>query len=225
MRTVVSWSGGKDSALALAECLDAPDVDVVELLTTVGEETGRSSMHGVRRDRYVRQAAAIGRPIRFVEIPDDASNAAYEERMATVAAEHAARGVDTVTFADLYLEDIRAYREERLAGTGIRGNWPLWKRDTETMARAFIDAGFRATVVCVDGDRLGRDCLGRAFDASFLDALPDTVDPCGENGEFHTFVHDGPIFDAPVPVELGDTVTREPGDGVYHYVDLLAPDA
>jgi len=224
MRTVVSWSGGKDAALALAECLDAPDVEVVELLTTVSEETGRSSMHGVRRDLYERQAAAIGRPVRFVEIPEDASNAAYEERMATVADEYAARGVDTVAFADLYLEDIRAYREDRLAETGIDGTWPLWKRDTEAVARGFIDAGFRAIVVCVDGQALGQDFLGRSFDGAFLDALPNTVDPCGENGEFHTFVHDGPVFDAPVPVAVGETVTREPGDGVYHYLDLRESD-
>ena len=220
--TVVSWSGGKDSALMLAELLDDADVEVVELLTTVGAGTDRSSMHGVRRELYDRQADAIGLPIRYVEIPEEGSNAAYEERMAAVTAAYADRGVEAMAFADLYLEDVRAYREDRLGGTGITGVWPLWGRDTGEVAEAFVAAGFQAIVVCVDGDRLSPDVLGRAYDRALLDDLPDDVDPCGENGEFHTFVHGGPIFEAPVPVDTGETVTRELGDGVYHYVDLRA---
>ena len=220
--TVVSWSGGKDSALLLAELLDDPDVEVVELLTTVGAETDRSSMHGVRRGLYDRQADALSLPIRYVPIPEEGSNAVYEDRMAAVTEEYADWGVEAMAFADLYLEDVRAYREDRLDGTGIAGTWPLWGRDTGEVAEAFVAAGFRATVVCVDGDRLGPRFLGRAYDRALLDDLPNGVDPCGEDGEFHTFVHGGPIFEASIPVETGETVTRELGDGVYHYVDLRA---
>lgn len=220
--TVVSWSGGKDSALMLAELLGDPDVEVVELLTTVGAETDRSSMHGVRRELYDRQAEALGLPIRYVPIPEEGSNATYEERMAAVTEEYADRGVEAMAFADLYLEDVRAYREDRLEGTGIAGAWPLWGRETGEVAEAFVAAGFRATVVCVEDGRLGPRFLGRVYDRALLDDLPDDVDPCGENGEFHTFVHGGPTFEVPVPVETGETVTRELGDGVYHYVDLRA---
>ena len=222
MDTVVSWSGGWDSALMLAKLVADPDVEVVELLTTVGAGTGRSSMHGVRRALYERQAAAVGLPIRFVDVPEDGSNAAYEERVGAISEEYVRHGVEAVAYADLYLEDVRHYREERLAGSGLEGSWPFWGRDTDAVARAFVDAGFRATVVCVDGDRLGPSYLGRPFDDALLDDLPANVDPCGENGEFHTFVHDGPIFDWSVAVETGETVTRELGEGVYHYVDLLS---
>lgn len=223
-RAVVSWSGGKDAALMLWELLADSSVRVVELLTTVGEETGRSSMHGVRRELYDRQATAVGLPIRYVELPERASNDEYEERMAAVTADYAERGVDAFCFGDIRLEDVRAYREDRLDGTGIDGLWPLWGRDTGALARTVVEAGFRATVVCVDGDRLDPSFLGRAFDAGFLDDLPDDVDPCGEDGEFHTFVHGGPGFAEPIPVDTGETVTRESGDAVFHYLDLEAAD-
>ncbi len=212
--TVLSWSGGKDAAFALFE-LDT----VAELLTTISEN-GRSSMHGVRRELYEKQAERLGVPIRFVELPEDCSNEEYESRMATVMADYESRGTDRIAFADLYLEDVRAYREERLAETEIDGVWPLWGRDTDEQIRAFLDAGFQATVVAVDGSKLDSSFAGRELDTAFLADLPDDVDPCGENGEFHTFVWDGPVFDAPVSVEVGKTVTRNVGDGEFHYCDL-----
>ncbi|WP_458185896.1 Dph6-related ATP pyrophosphatase [Haladaptatus sp. NG-WS-4] len=214
--TVLSWSGGKDAAFALYE-LGRDDVS--ELLTTISEN-GRSSMHGVRRELYERQADSLGLPIRFVELPEDCSNEEYESRMATVMADYASSGIDRIAFADLYLEDVRSYREKRLAETEIEGVWPLWERDTADQIRSFLDAGFRATVVAVDGSTLDTSFAGRDLDTGFLADLSDDVDPCGENGEFHTFVRDGPVFDVPVSVEVGKTVTRRVGDGEYHYCDL-----
>lgn len=225
MKTVLSWSGGKDASYALREMIDS-GVEPVELLTTVSADTGRSSMHGVRRDLYERQAAALDLPIKFVEIPDDASNDEYESAMAEATAEYEQRGVERIAFADLYLEDVRAYREERLADTGIEGYWPIWGRDTDDVIREFLDAGFEAVVVAVDGEALDASFAGRSLDADFLADLPDGVDPCGEDGEFHTFVSDGPIFDRAVPVDRGERVTREvgPDDAPIHYCDLLSVD-
>lgn len=214
--TVLSWSGGKDAAYALFE-LGADHVS--ELLTTVSEN-GRSSMHGVQRGLYEKQAESIGRPIRFVELPRACSNEEYESRMANVMSEYESRGIDRVAFADLCLEDVRDYRERRLSGTKIAGCWPLWNRDTDEQVRAFLDAGFRATVVAVDGALLDTSFVGRNLDAAFFADLPENVDPCGENGEFHTFVRDGPIFDAPISVDVGEIGTREVGDGEFHYCDL-----
>ena len=221
--TVLSWSGGKDASYALWKMREEGE-RIAELLTTVSAETGRTSMHGVRRDLYERQADALGLPIRFVELPADADNDEYDERMAEVTADYGERGVERIAFADLYLEDVRAYREERLADGDLSGYWPIWGRDTEEVAREFADA-FAATVVAVDDDALDADFAGRRFDADLLADLPEEVDPCGENGEFHTFVHDGPVFDAPVSVETGERVTKEVGDDTtIHYRDLLAAD-
>nr|WP_246045660.1 ATP-binding protein [Halorussus ruber] len=163
--------------------------------------------------------------MRFAELPEDASNEEYEETMAEVMADYAARGIERVAFADLYLEDVRAYREERLRNAPVEGYWPIWGRNTETVAREFA-ANFAATVVAVDDDALDSSFAGRRFDADLLADLPDEVNPCGENGEFHTFVYDGPIFDRAVPVETGERVTKEVGhgDAVVHYCDLLAAD-
>ena len=213
-KTVLSWSGGKDAAYALFEL-----GEVTELLTSLGEN-GRSSMHGVRRELYDAQAEALGIPIRYVELPMECSNEEYESRMAAVMAEYETRGIERVAFADLFLEDIKAYRTERLAETGIEGSWPVWNPDTDEQIRRYLDAGFRATVVTVDGSKLDASFAGRELDESFLADVPDGVDPCGENGEFHTFVRDGPTFDSPLSVEVGETVTKEVGDGEYHYCDL-----
>ena len=221
MRTVLSWSGGKDAAYALDEMRRDEDVTVEGLLTTVAADTGRSSMHGVRRELYERQAAALGLPIEFVELPSDPTNEAYERAMAAVIEEYANSGIECIAFADLLLDDVRAYREEQLSDTDIDGYWPLWGRNTTELAADFADR-FAATVVSVDGDPFDRSFAGRAFDAAFLADLPDEVDPCGENGEFHTFARDGPIFDEPVDVTTGETVTRPVGDGEFHYCELLA---
>jgi uncharacterized protein (TIGR00290 family) len=222
---VLSWSGGKDATVALREMRDS-DIQVRELLTTVSTETGRSSMHGVRRELYEQQAAALGLPIRFVEIPEDADNDEYDERMAAATADYERRGVEYVAFADLHLDDVRAYREQRLADADLDGYWPVWGRNTDELVREFLDAGFEATVVAVDGAALPASFTGCRLDADFLADLPDEVDPCGENGEFHTFVHDGPVFEEPVPVETGERVTKEVGhgDATVHYCDLLAAD-
>lgn len=218
-RAAIAWSGGKDAALALRR-LRQDDVAVVELLTTIDEASGRSSMHGVRRSLYDRQAAALGVPLSVVVLPPEPSNDEYAAAMTSVLTGYRERGVGTVVFGDVFLEDVRAYREDKLEGTGVAGSWPLWGRDTADLVDEFIDAGFAATVVAVDGDALDVSFAGRPFDEAFVDDLPPGVDPAGENGEFHTFVRDGPPFASPVRVEPGETVTRPVGDGDYHYCDL-----
>ncbi|MFC3477617.1 Dph6-related ATP pyrophosphatase [Halobacterium litoreum] len=215
----VSWSGGKDCAVALRELRADPDREVAELLTTVREDVQRSSMHGVRREHHEAQADALGLALRVVELPADVGNDAYERRMREAHEAMASEGIDTVAFADLFLEDIRAYREANLDGGALSGAFPLWGRDTEALAREFA-ADFDAVVVCVDDDALDASFAGRAFDESFLDDLPDGVDPCGEHGEFHTFVRDGPGFDQRVAVEPAERVTKTVGGGTFHYCEL-----
>lgn len=219
-RAVVSWSGGKDAAYAFYALRDT-DVEVVSLMTTINAEHDRSTMHGVRRALYDRQAVEVGVPIDYVRLPPEPSNEVYEEIMAGAMSRYRDRGIDRVVFADIFLDDVRAYREERLAAAGVTGCWPLWGRNTTDLIEDILDAGFTATVVAVDGDVLDASYAGRELDRDFLDALPAGVDPCGENGEFHTFVWDGPLFDAPLPVETGETVTRAVGDTEIHYCDLL----
>jgi uncharacterized protein (TIGR00290 family) len=218
-QVVLSWSGGKDSALALWAMREELGVEPTALLTTFTEDYGRVSMHAVRRELLEAQAAAVGVPLVEVGIPAGASNDIYEERFAAALAAPALAKVETVAFADLFLADIRTYREERLAAIGRRATFPVWGRDTAALAERFIEVGFEATLVCIDPAQLDRSFVGRSFDADLLRDLPAGVDPCGENGEFHTFVSAGPIFSAPVPVEHGETVER---DGfVFH--DLLPP--
>jgi uncharacterized protein (TIGR00290 family) len=222
MRTVLSWSGGKDAAYALAEMRRDEDIAVEGLLTTIAADTNRSSMHGVRRELYERQAEAVGLPIEFVTLPFEATNEAYERAMAAVIDSYAERGIERIAFADLLLDDVRAYREEQLSGSDLAGYWPLWGRDTASLAADFAE-DFEATVVSADDKLLDPSFAGRTFDSEFLADLPDGVDPCGENGEFHTFVWGGPIFEGPVDVTTGETVTRPVGDGDFHYCELLKP--
>lgn len=198
----LSWSGGKDSALAL-RALRESSVEPVALLTTVDEESGAVAHHGVAGELLARQAAAVGVPLVAVAVPRGGSNVVYEARLREAFASPPLSGVSGVAFGDLFLEDLRAYRESRLADAGLRAEFPLWGRDTAALAGAFIDDGFRATLVSVDGDQLTHDVLGRSFDAGLLDELPAEVDPCGENGEFHTFVSAGPGFAAPVGFQAG----------------------
>jgi uncharacterized protein (TIGR00290 family) len=213
---VFSWSAGKDSAFGLWTLLRDPGFEVRALLTTLTETYDRVSMSGVREALLDRQAGAMGLPVVKVWIPPACSNEVYEDRMASAFAAAEFQGIDHVAFADLFLEDIRAYREGRLAQVGKRGVFPLWGRDTALLAREMIANGFRAIVVCVDPRALDRSFAGRAFDESFLAELPEGVDPCGENGEFHTFVHDGPLFRA-IPCRPGEIVTR---DG-FVYCDVV----
>ncbi len=216
----LSWSGGKDSALTLHELREragpAPDA----LITTVTAEYGRISMHGVRRELLASQARAVGLPLVEVEIPASCSDGVYEQRMEQALAEGPLAEAPTIAFGDLFLADIRAYREERLSRVGKRAIFPLWERDTSVLAREFIADGFEAVLVCVDPRQLDPSFAGRPFDSDLLADLPPDVDPCGENGEFHTFVHAGPIFTTPIACQLGETVTREG----FVFCDVLATD-
>jgi len=219
---LVSWSGGKDSALALYALLSSPTHRPVGLLTTVTEGYDRISMHGVRTSLLRRQAACTGLPLATVSIPPVASAEVYGERMG--AALEAARedGIDTVAFGDLFLEDVRDYRERMLATAGMTALFPLWGLETGNLAGRFVDEGFRATLCCVDTSQLNASFAGRAFDHSLLEELPAGVDPCGENGEFHTFVSEGPVLSSPVPVTAGERVLR---DDRFMYCDLVPVEA
>lgn len=222
---VLSWSGGKDAAFALRTLRAAPDAEVVGLLTTASAETGRTTMHGVRRELIHAQADALGLPLRVVDLPDPCPNEDYERILGEAFAEYADAGADAVAFADLHLESVREYREAHLAESPLDGLWPIWGRDTEAFFESVLDAGVRALVCCVDAEALGASALGRELDRSFREALPESVDPCGEQGAFHTFVVDGPGFDRPVGVERGETVTKDLEGHPYHYLDLLPADA
>jgi len=211
------WSGGKDSAMALRALQAAGDCRIAALLTTITEEYNRISMHGVRRVLLERQAESLGLPLHPVPIPPHCVNATYEERMKEALAQHFARGVRRVAFGDIFLEDLRVYREKKLTQIGMQALFPIWKRDTRELARDFVRQGFRAIAVCVDPRVLDASFAGRELDASFFADLPPGVDPCGENGEFHTYVFDGPIFKAPIAVRAGEKVIREG----FCFCDLL----
>jgi uncharacterized protein (TIGR00290 family) len=208
-RAWMSWSSGKDSAFALAEALARDDLDVVALLTTVTETYSRVSMHGVREELLDAQAKAVGLPVVRVRIPSPCTNEVYEARMSEALAAAAADGVRTMVFGDLYLADIRAYREEKLARVGFEAVFPLWKRDTRELAGAMIASGLRAVLTCVDPRRMPRELAGRDFDEKLLSELPPGVDPCGENGEFHTFAYAGPPLREPIRVDVGEIVDRD----------------
>lgn len=218
---VMSWSGGKDSAMALLELLRGDSYQVVSLLTSVSEEYRRISHHGVRESLLDEQAKAIGIPLRKVYLPSETNggctNEVYEAIMAEVMSNYRGEGISTVCFGDLFLEDLRVWREANLARVGMRGIFPIWKRNTARFAREFIALGCKAFLSCVEM-RLGAAFAGREYDEALLCDLPSGIDPCGENGEFHSFVYDGPIFQRPVPVRVGKTVVR---DGRY-YADLLS---
>lgn len=216
MSLALAWSGGKDSALAL-QALRAAGREPSALLTTVTEGVERISIHGVRRELLHAQAAATGIPLVEVRIPLPCPNEVYEARMEAALAAPPLDAVTEVAFGDLFLEDVRAYREERLAPSGRSALFPVWGRDTTELAHAFLDAGFEAILATVDPRVLDPSFAGRPYDAALLADLPPSVDPCGENGEFHTFVHAGPVFAAPLAVETGEAVMR---DG-FAYCDIL----
>lgn len=207
--TLVSWSGGKDSALALEALRADPSRSVEALVTTITDDFDRISMHGVRRELLVAQAAALDLPLVEVRIPKAASNAVYEETLARAIEPFRARGVEEIVFGDLFLEDVRAYRERFLQGIGMKGLFPLWGRDTRTLATEWAGAGHVAIVVCVDPRRLAGRFAGRTLDHDFLAELPPEVDPCGELGEFHTFVAKGPGFRGEIPVAVGAVAERD----------------
>lgn len=217
MKTLLSWSTGKDSAWSLHVLRQMPDVEVAGLFTTVNAAFDRVAMHAVRRKLLEAQAAAAGLPLHVIEIPWPCPNEAYEAALGAFVAAQTAQGVEAMAFGDLYLEDIRAYREAKLAGSGIAPLFPLWGRETGALAREMIAGGLEARLTCVDPRRLAPSFAGRPFNEELIAALPDGVDPCGENGEFHTCVFAGPMFSGPIPVAPGEVVER---DG-FVYADLL----
>ena len=211
------WSGGKDSAMALHALQTVRNCRVSALLTTITEEYDRISMHGVRRALLERQAESLGLPLHAVLIPPQCVDATYEARMKDALTQYFVLGVRRVAFGDIFLEDLRVYREKNLAQVGMQPLFPIWKRDTHELAREFVRLGFRAITVCVDPRVLNASFAGRELDASFFADLPPGVDPCGENGEFHTFVFDGPIFRTPIAFRVGEKALR---DG-FCFCDLL----
>jgi uncharacterized protein (TIGR00290 family) len=205
----LAWSSGKDSAWSLHVLRQSAEVDVVGLLTTVNEEFDRVAMHGVRRSLLQAQADALGLPLVVVPLPHPCSNEAYEAAMEKAVERARGEGVEAFAFGDLFLEDIRRYREERLQGTGLRPLFPLWGRPTGALAKEMVAGGLRARVVTLDPRRLPPSLAGHEFDRAFLDGLPSGVDPCGENGEFHTLAWDGPIFSRPLALRAGEVVERD----------------
>lgn len=202
-KTILSWSSGKDCAWALYILRQRTEVEVVGLLTTMNRVANRVAMHAVREELLRAQAAAVGLPLIIVSIPSPCSNEDYEAAMARAVAQARADGIEAFAFGDLALEEIRRYREEKLAPTGLAALFPLWGADTAELAYRMVGAGVRAHVTCIDPRQLDPAFVGRTFDAAFLADLPAGVDPCGENGEFHTFAYEGPMFERPVPIELG----------------------
>jgi uncharacterized protein (TIGR00290 family) len=217
MKILLSWSSGKDSAWALHRLNQTNPGAVAALLTTVNEAVDRVAMHGVRREVLEAQARAAGLPLRVVYLPDPCSNDAYDAQMRVAIDEAIADGFTHVAFGDLYLQDVRRYREERLAGTGLEPMFPLWEIPTRELAREMIAGGLEARLSCVDTRLLDPSCVGRRFDDDLLRDLPAHVDPCGENGEFHTCVYAGPMFRAPVLVAAGALERRDP----FIWADLM----
>ena len=217
---VLAWSGGKDSALALDRLRHDARFEPVALLTTLTSEYDRVSMRGVRRDVLEAQVAAIGLPLETMTIPPSADNAVYLERFADALSRLAGArpGLATIAYGDLFLEDVRAFRERQLAPLEWTPVFPLWGEDTTRLARDFVARGFRAVLTCVDTQQLDARYAGAAYDDALLDALPPGCDPCGERGEFHTLVHDGPIFAKPLRIEAGERLMR---DGRFAYCDFM----
>jgi len=209
LKVAVSWSSGKDSAWSLHLLRQDPNVEVVALFTTLNEQFDRVAMHAVRRELLELQAKSLGLPLWTVPLPWPCSNEEYEARMRGLCARAVAEQVDGMAFGDLFLADIRAYREKQLAGTGLEPLFPVWQIPTADLARTMIASGLRAKITCVDPKILPREFAGRDFDSQFLADLPPGIDPCGENGEFHSFVYDGPGFGQPIEVSVGEIVERD----------------
>jgi len=208
-KTLVSWSSGKDSAWLIHVLRSQGDIEIGALMTTINEPAQRVAMHAVRVDLLEAQAIALGLPLWKIPIPSPCPNDAYESSMAGAVARAVGEGFTHVAFGDLFLEDIRRYREERLAGTGLTPIFPLFGADTAALAREMIRGGLRARITCLNPKVLDRSFAGREFDAGFLDDLPPAIDPCGERGEFHTCSYGGPMFRHAVPIETGITIERD----------------
>jgi uncharacterized protein (TIGR00290 family) len=217
-KVLFTWSGGKDSALALYELQKGNGHKVVALLTTLTKDYDRISMHGVRSILLEQQANSLGLAIEKVYISKNSSNEEYEAKMREVLQKYLMAGVSSVVFGDIFLEDLRKHREDNLAKIGMKGIFPIWKTDTTELAHRFIDLGFKAIITCIDSNFLDKTFVGRLFDRQLLSELPANVDPCGENGEFHSFVYDGPIFQKRVSYTKGEVALR---DSRFWYCDLI----
>jgi uncharacterized protein (TIGR00290 family) len=209
MKTLVSWSSGKDSAWMLHVLTQDPSIEIGGLLTTMNEQFDRVAMHAVRRQLLAAQADAAGVPLRTVQLPWPCTNEQYEDRMRVAVAEAVAEGFTHVAFGDLFLEDVRRYREQKLAGTGLTPIFPIWGIPTEELAGCMVENGLRSVLTCVNPKHLDRSFAGRQFDRSLLHDLPASVDKCGERGEFHSFAWDGPMFHHPVSISVGEIVDRD----------------
>jgi len=217
-KIIVSWSAGKDSAFALHELMQTKRYEIAALLSTVTEDYERVCIHGVRRTLLEKQADSLGLPLEIVYISKNCSDTEYEFKMRQVLLKYCRQGVSAVAFGDVFLEDLRAHREEKLSLLGLKGIFPLWKRHTHELANMILAAGFKAMVTCVDSEFLDKTFVGRRFDKPFLSALPAAVDPCGENGEFHSFVYDGPMFQKRIAHRKGEVVLR---NNRFYFCDLI----
>jgi uncharacterized protein (TIGR00290 family) len=215
---VVSWSGGKDSTLALNEILNSPDYEVSSLITTVTKGYDRISIHGVRNELLDKQVESIGLPLHKVSIPKDSTNDQYEKALKDILLYFKNQGINEVVFGDIFLEDVKKYRDELLDKLYMKGVYPIWKKDSKELARKFIELGFKSVTTCIDSQQIDKKFVGREYDSEFLNDLPNSADPCGENGEFHTFVYDGPLFDKKIDFTKGKIVFR---DDRFYYCDLI----
>ena len=217
-QVIVSWSGGKDSTLALYEILNNKDYEVCSLITTVTEGYDRISIHGVRNELLERQVQSIGLPLLKISIPKDSTNDQYESALKNVLLNFKNEGINEIVFGDIFLEDVKKYRDDLLETLDMNGIYPIWKKDSKELAGKFIELGFKAVTTCIDSQQLDKEFVGREYDSKFLDDLPESADPCGENGEFHTFVYDGPLFNKKISFNKGEVVLR---NNRFYYCDLL----
>jgi uncharacterized protein (TIGR00290 family) len=230
-KSIFNWSGGKDSALALYKILQNDDYHIGCLLTSVNKEYQRISMHGIRKELLIQQAQSIDLPLEIIEIPESTNMDTYDQLMLKKLSRLKKSDYEYSIFGDIFLEDLRAYREQKLAEAKLKAIFPLWKTDTKEVIQEFIDLGFKTMVVAADANLLGKEFVGRIIDLQFLKDLPKNVDPCGENGEFHTFVFDGPIFHKPIDFTIGEKVLKEykndensNWNSKFWYCDLIAKD-
>jgi uncharacterized protein (TIGR00290 family) len=216
-RTLMSWSSGKDSAWALLKLMQDPEIDLVGLFCTVNKEFKRVAMHSVRVELLQEQAKNIGLPLEIIEIPYPCSNDEYEYIMSQFTKRAKNDNIENFAFGDLFLKDVRNYREEKLKGTGINPIFPIWGTPTDKLSREIIDSGLRAVITCINPKQIDKEFIGREFDKSFLDSLPENIDPCGENGEFHSFDFDAPMFKEEIKIIVGDIVHRDD----FIFADIL----